>query len=95
MSILSDKQEDLSQHFAGRPKDGAEVPFIEREDVPLLEGALAHLVREVLEEYPAGDHTLYIGRVAYLDYYDGTPLLFYTGAYRSLEVELFDHSYIW
>jgi flavin reductase (DIM6/NTAB) family NADH-FMN oxidoreductase RutF len=95
VSILSDRQEDMSQHFAGRPKEGVEVPFIEREGIPLIDGALAHLVCEVVDEHPAGDHTLYIGRVEYLDYHDGAPLLFYTGTYRNLEIEILDHSYIW
>jgi flavin reductase (DIM6/NTAB) family NADH-FMN oxidoreductase RutF len=95
VSILSDKQEDLSQHFAGRPKEGGEIPFVERHGIPLLEGALAHLVCRVVDIHPAGDHTLYIGQVEYLDYDSGAPLLFYTGTYRNLEVELHDHSYIW
>ncbi len=95
VSILSDKQEDMSQHFAGMPKEGVEVPFIEHGGVPLIEGSLAHLVCEVVEEHPAGDHTLYIGRVEHLAYDDGTPLLFYTGTYRNLEIEFHDHSYIW
>lgn len=95
ISILSDKQEDMSQHFAGRPKEGAEVPFIERDGIPLIDGSLAHLVCEVVDEHPAGDHTLYVGRVEHLDYHDGAPLLFYTGTYRNLEIELLDHSYIW
>jgi len=95
ISILSDEQEDLSQHFAGRPKAGLEVPFVWRDGMPLLEGALAHLVCRVVDVHPAGDHTLYIGQVEYLDYSDGAPLLFYTGAYRCLEVQLWDHSYIW
>jgi flavin reductase (DIM6/NTAB) family NADH-FMN oxidoreductase RutF len=95
VSILSDKQEDFSQHFAGRPKEGSEIPFVERAGVPLLDGALAHLVCEVVDAHPAGDHTLYIGRVEYLDYHDGAPLLFFTGVYRNLEVQLWDHSYIW
>ena len=95
VSILSDQQEYFSQHFAGRPKHGVDVPFFERGGVPLLDGALAHLVCEVVDVHPAGDHTLYIGRVEYLDYHDGAPLLFFTGAYRNLEVHLWDHDYIW
>lgn len=95
VSILNNSQEDLSQHFAGRPRDGTEVCFVRRRGVPLLEGALAHLVCGVVDVHPAGDHTLYIGHVEYLDYDDGAPLLYYTGAYRHLEVQLWDHSYIW
>ncbi len=95
ISILRDSQEDLSRHFAGRPRNGTEVSFTRRNGVPLLEDALAHLACGVVDTHPAGDHTLYIGRVDYLDYRDGAPLLYYTGAYRHLEVQLWDHSYIW
>lgn len=93
VSVLNDKQEDLSQHFAGQPKEGLEVPFTWRHGVPLLEGALAHLVCRVVDAHPAGDHTLYIGHVEELAYGDGHPLLFYTGTYRNLEVQVWDQSY--
>lgn len=95
VSILGDKQKDLSKHFAGRPKEGLEIPFVWRHEVPLLDGALAHLVCQVVDEHPAGDHTLYIGHVEYLAYGGGAPLLFYTGSYRNLEVQLWDDLYIW
>lgn len=95
VSILSDKQEDLSKHFAGRRKESTEVPFVSRYDMPLLDGAMAHLVCRVVDEHPAGDHTLYIGQVEYLAYEDGAPLLFYTGTYRNLEVQFWDDMYIW
>ena len=95
VSILSDKQQDLSKHFAGRRKEGIEIPFVLRHDMPLLDGATAHLVCRVVDEHPAGDHTLYIGHVEYLAYEDGAPLLFYTGTYRNLEVQIWDESYIW
>lgn len=95
VSILNNGQEHLSQHFAGRPKEGLDVPFEEKMGMPVLEGVLARLVCRVVDEHPAGDHTLYIGRVEYLDYSSGAPLLFYTGGYRHLELDLSDHSYIW
>lgn len=94
VSILSDTQEQVSQHFAGRPKPEEPPRFIEHAGMPLIDGALAHLVCRVVEAHPAGDHTLYIGRVEYLDYHDGHPLLFYTGGYRNLEVQISD-PYLW
>jgi flavin reductase (DIM6/NTAB) family NADH-FMN oxidoreductase RutF len=95
VSILCNEQEHLSQHFAGRPKEGLDVPFVEKRGIPVLDGSLACLVCRVVDEHPAGDHTLFIGRVEYLDYSSGAPLLFYTGGYRHLELDLSDHSYIW
>jgi len=101
VSVLSAGQEDLSRHFAGRPQPGLEVPFVWRGGIPLLEGALAHLVCRVVDEHPTGDHTLYIGLVECLAQREGAPLLFYTGEYRCLEVqihslyELLDHPFVW
>lgn len=95
VSILSNKQKDLSKHFAGRPRKGLEIPFVWQREVPLLDGALVHLVCQVVDEHPAGDHTLYVGQVEYLAYGNGAPLLFYTGTYRHLEVQLWDDLYIW
>ncbi len=95
VSILAEEQQALSQHFAGRPQEDLEVPFVRRERVPVIEGAIAHLVCEVIDEHPAGDHTLYIGRVEYLDYRDGAPLLFYTGKYQNLEVQIRETPFWW
>jgi flavin reductase (DIM6/NTAB) family NADH-FMN oxidoreductase RutF len=95
VSILSDKQKELSKHFAGRRKESIEIPFVLRHDMPLLDGAMAHLVCQVVDEHPAGDHTLYIGHVEYLAYENGAPLVFYTGTYRNLEVQFWDDLYIW
>lgn len=101
VSILSDQQEALSQHFAGRPPEGLEIPFVERNGMPLLDGALVHLVCRVVAKHPAGDHTLYVGEVEYLSHQDGAPLLFYTGSYSYLEVSawdqylIFDGPYSW
>jgi flavin reductase (DIM6/NTAB) family NADH-FMN oxidoreductase RutF len=94
VSVLSDQQEDLSQHFAGQPKEDLEIPFVWQHDVSLLDGALVHLVcRVVVDAHPAEDHTLYIGQAEYLTYEDGAPLLFYTRTYRNLEVQVWDQSY--
>jgi flavin reductase (DIM6/NTAB) family NADH-FMN oxidoreductase RutF len=86
ISVLGRHQEVFSRHFAGRPQEGLHVPFVWRNNCPLLEGALAHLVCSVFRVYDAGDHTLYIGQVEYLQYSDDhAPLLFYSGKYQALE----------
>jgi flavin reductase (DIM6/NTAB) family NADH-FMN oxidoreductase RutF len=92
VSVLSDDQEPLSRHFAGRPQEGLEVSFVWSNGVPLVAHTLARLVCEVEATHPAGDHTLFLGRVGDLDYEDGAPLLFHTGSYRSLKVQLSDYS---
>lgn len=97
VSVLSSEQGDLSNRFAGRrpEPDLSEVGFVWRNDVPLLDGAIARLVCRVVDPHPAGDHTLHIGRVEYADYGDGDPLLFYTGSYEKLEVNIWENSFWW
>jgi flavin reductase (DIM6/NTAB) family NADH-FMN oxidoreductase RutF len=84
VSVLGEDQEKLSNHFAGRTVNDLEVSFISRLDVPLVEGAIAHFVAEVVNRYPAGDHTLYIARVEHFEACDRRPLLFYGGRYEQL-----------
>lgn len=98
ISVLSEEQGDISDRFAGRPGEGVEISFVRRDEMPVLEGALSHLVCRVVDAHPAGDHTLYIGEVEFLDYEDGKPLVFFTGGYGELkaqEVEVWEHSFWW
>ena len=65
-NLLADDQERLAQHFARNPPPIAAWAGIETrpaEAGPLLEGALAWLECRVVAEYPAGDHTLFLGEV--------------------------------
>lgn len=85
VSVLATGQEILSTHFAGRSQDGLSVPWIEAEGMPLLEGALAHLVCDVEEMMPGGDHTIYVGRISHAAAWpEREPLLYHAGKYRAL-----------
>jgi flavin reductase (DIM6/NTAB) family NADH-FMN oxidoreductase RutF len=53
--------------------------------MPILDAALAWLVCDVRELIPAGDHEIAIGEVVAMGVSDGEPLLWYRGAYRSLD----------
>jgi flavin reductase (DIM6/NTAB) family NADH-FMN oxidoreductase RutF len=94
VSVLAEDQAALSNHFAGRavhpgagrPTEEAALSFIIRHDMPVLEGAVAHIVVRLVAAHPAGDHTLYVGEVEYLDWQDARPLLFYAGKYQQLSV---------
>lgn len=81
VSVLEERQSLLSDRFAGRVTDGPEPEFELVHDTPLVEGALAHLVARVVRSYWGGDHSLFIGRVEYVRYGEGTPLLFHGGGY--------------
>jgi flavin reductase (DIM6/NTAB) family NADH-FMN oxidoreductase RutF len=81
VSVLEERQSVLSDRFAGRGGDGPEAVFELRHETPLVEGALAHLVARVVRSYWGGDHSLFLGRVEYVRYGEGTPLLFHGGGY--------------
>ena len=82
VNVLEAGQATLSDHFAGRAVEGTSEPLFELvHDTPLVEGALAHLVARVVRSYWGGDHSLFLGRVEYVRYGEGTPLLFHGGGY--------------
>jgi flavin reductase (DIM6/NTAB) family NADH-FMN oxidoreductase RutF len=87
INVLAASQEEHSRHFGGRPVEGLEVNWLPRldADVPLLDGCVAHIVARVVDIHPAGDHTLYIGHVEYLRYWERRPLLFFSGKYKQIE----------
>jgi flavin reductase (DIM6/NTAB) family NADH-FMN oxidoreductase RutF len=90
VSVLARDQEPVSRHFAGRPQDGPDVQLLEVADVPLVDGALTHVVARVIDAHPAGDHTLFIGEVLHFEHRPGEPLIFHSGAYRRLMASTVD-----
>ena len=87
VSVLAEDQQILSNHFAGRTVEGLHIRFTGRHGLPVLEGAVAYFVVDLIDAHPAGDHTLYIGRVAHFEARDDKPLLFYAGKYEQLRGE--------
>jgi flavin reductase (DIM6/NTAB) family NADH-FMN oxidoreductase RutF len=84
VSVLTKAQQELSNHFAGRPMQDAEVPFHAVSGVPLIRDALVEVATRTVDAHRAGDHTLFIGEVLYFDSRDGEPLIFHSGGYREL-----------
>ena len=91
VSILKDSQQALSGHFAmGEQNPEAEARLGIRyrwtaTGIPVLGDALAQLTCNVVGEYPAGDHTIFLGEVETAEVADGQPLLYFRGQYRSLQ----------
>ena len=86
VSVLCAAQSALSDRFAGRPAsaDGPDPRFDMIHDTPLVEGALANFVANVVRSYWGGDHSLFLGRVEYARHHAGAPLLFHGGRYERL-----------
>jgi flavin reductase (DIM6/NTAB) family NADH-FMN oxidoreductase RutF len=87
VNILSAVQQEFSMIFAGQIKERRDVSFDRFAGMPVINGALAQLVCEVLNVYTEGDHSLFIGKVIDLKVEDNEPLLFYNGKYRLIQNE--------
>jgi flavin reductase (DIM6/NTAB) family NADH-FMN oxidoreductase RutF len=85
ISVLGAHQEELATHFAGRPVEDLAPRFTWWKELPFIEGALAHVGCKVDSIHQAGDHRLWVGRVEYMEYADGDPLLFYGGKFGKLQ----------
>lgn len=85
VSILNAGQADASNHFAGFGPAGYAPSFVWVDGLPLLTGAVAHLLTTVVDAHPAGDHTLFIGQVDSLNWFEEAPLLYFRGGYGGFE----------
>jgi flavin reductase (DIM6/NTAB) family NADH-FMN oxidoreductase RutF len=66
VSLLSTSLEIEARRFAGMPvpAETAAPSFVDRGGIPVLEEAMGWLTAVVVDEHPAGDHTLFIGAVS-------------------------------
>lgn len=91
ISVLREEQEAWALYFAsGEQRPAAAerlgVKFRMTETgVALLEGSLASLECTLAASHPAGDHTIFVGRVEEAQIGAGRPLLFYGGRFRGLQ----------
>ena len=83
LSVLAADQEALSRRFAEDSADRfAGVPLVEGpHGLPLVRGAVAHLVCARRDAVAAGDHTIFIGLVIGGTPFDRPPLVYFRAAY--------------
>ncbi len=93
VNLLASGQEEISQRFAGRRPDLAD-PFeglaLEHapSGYPVFSGVLGYLDCRLHASLPGGDHTIFIGEVAYAwaDTADRAPMVFFGSRYRTLAI---------
>jgi flavin reductase (DIM6/NTAB) family NADH-FMN oxidoreductase RutF len=85
VNILAETHQEVSEHFAGRPNLRLVVTFDELHGVPLLKDACARMAAETVARHGCGDHTVFIGRILYMDADDRPPLIYHAGRYRGLD----------
>ncbi|WP_322015108.1 flavin reductase family protein [Paraburkholderia sp. J12] len=87
VSVLSEEQEPYSRHFAGEPQSWLAPRFTELEglkNVALVEQAVAHFGLRIVDRYPCGDHTLFVGEIIAFSLDEREPLIFIGGRYASV-----------
>lgn len=86
ISILSERQQRTSSHFAGKPSPDHRPGFDRLHDAPVLAGAGTRLAAERRAAHACGDHTLFVGEVLAIDGAADKPrpLLFHAGRYGEM-----------
>jgi len=90
VSILSERQEDVSRLFAKKDSERAvSLYFDGPAGQPLLKGLLAYLECETVDMYPGGDHQIFLGKVISGEVVEGKseikPLLYFRGKYQTVK----------
>lgn len=89
VNVLAEDQLDLCRSFASSGGDKfAGVAFRQSvHNMPLIDGAVAHIECLIENEFDAGDHTIVLGRVQHMRVErDAGPLLFLKGRYGGFAV---------
>ena len=85
--VLAASQKELSERFGSRGKEKFAglnwAPGTGR--VPLLEEFVARFQCRMTNQYPVGDHIVFVGEVLRFDKNDGRPLVFHGGGYALAE----------
>jgi 3-hydroxy-9,10-secoandrosta-1,3,5(10)-triene-9,17-dione monooxygenase reductase component len=84
VNVLAESQQHVCASFARTGVDkfaGIDVEAASHVDAPRIAGALAHIECEIADVHEAGDHLVVLGRVLGLSHRNGSPLMFYGGAY--------------
>ncbi|MBI4420088.1 MAG: flavin reductase family protein [Gemmatimonadetes bacterium] len=86
LSVLASDQEYLSRRFSDEPMGDRFAGIALRagaDGLPLIEGAVAHILCTKWASYDVGDHTVVVGQVRGGEVFDGRPLIHYRRGYTT------------
>jgi flavin reductase (DIM6/NTAB) family NADH-FMN oxidoreductase RutF len=88
VNILREDHQYISDRFASYLPDKFEAVgySLGKDDLPVLEDALANLECRLVNSYAGGDHTIFVGQIERATVSEsGEPLVYFHGNYRKLE----------
>lgn len=83
VNVLASDQMEISNNFASRAEDkfdGIEI-FDGKNGMPILKDTVAYLECKNVNQYPGGDHTIFVGEVVNFEISNKKPLLYANGQY--------------
>ena len=86
VSILGHGQAEISGRFASKSEDKFSGVKVQRGElgVPLIAGALCSLECRIHDQFPGGDHTIFVGEVVSAHVAEGPPLVYFRSGYHAL-----------
>jgi flavin reductase (DIM6/NTAB) family NADH-FMN oxidoreductase RutF len=86
ISILCEKQEDVSRLFAKKDSERpASIYFEGKLGLPLLRNSIAIMECETVRVYEGGDHQIFLGEVQHAEVLElEHPLLYFRGKYQTV-----------
>lgn len=93
ISVLSEDQRSIGEYYARSVEKrvgDVEVSFsFTKEGAAFVDGGLAAMDCRVVDQYEAGDHTIFVGEVDEIEVNPGRPLVFFEGKFGGLPREGF------
>lgn len=91
INILSEDQRHLAEYYAmphEQRKGEPDATFtMTKAGAAFLDGSLAKMDCHLVDEYVAGDHSIFIGEVDEIELSEGRPLMFSEGKFRRLDAD--------
>lgn len=86
VNLLSQDQTEIGNRFAGKLEDQFDgiAYTLNEEGVPLIDGVVATLECETINEMSVGTHTIFIGRVLRGSRSQTMPLVYHDGSYKAV-----------
>jgi len=91
VNLLAGDQRELAERFAGKFRENQFEGIAYRTDVtgaPVLEGTVAHLDCNVVEEHAVESHSIFIGRVVGSSARTGSPLGYYNAGFHDFGIRI-------